>query len=111
MEPTNINDPKFPVDKLIYNDEEFSIIWGSFDKGPKCLGMRWNFYPREPGFPSGAGGRPLWLVIPVDLTIPFLTGLLGKRDNPTALNLSAALEVLSEVLKPSQEEETIRTAT
>lgn len=93
----------FPVDKVLYDDDEFSVIWGTWDKGDKCLGMRWNgstdsTYPN--GYPIGKGGRPIWLVIPTDLSVPFVTGLLGRKtkDGQSLADDTALLEVLQELL-------------
>ena len=94
MKPTDVNDSMFPVHKVLYNDGEFSIAWGTWDKGNKCLGMRWNQSHTEIGFPMGKGGRPIWLVIPQNLSLPIVTALLGgaPADN------SALLQVLQELL-------------
>ena len=97
MKPTEVNDSMFPVHKVLYDDDEFSVIWGTWDKGDKCLGMRWNGSPGSTypnGYPIGKGGRPIWLVIPVDLSVPFVTGLLGKQSADN----SAILEVLQELM-------------
>jgi hypothetical protein len=93
MRPTEVNDPMFPVDKVIYNNDEFSIIWGTWNKESRCLGMRWNNLQSEPGFPRGKGGRPIWLVIPSELSVPFLTALIGKESTDNI----ATLEVLREL--------------
>lgn len=104
MKPTEVNDNMFPVHKVLYDDDEFSVIWGTWDKGENCLGMRWNgsagsTYPN--GFPIGKGGRPIWLVIPTDLSVSFITGLLGKKkkDGKSLADDTALLEVLNELLK------------
>ena len=97
MKPTDVNDSMFPIHKVLYDDNEFSVIWGTWDKGDKCLGMRWNGSPSSTypnGYPVGKGGRPVWLVIPVDLSVPFVTALLGKVSADSA----AILEVLQELL-------------
>ena len=99
MKPTEVNDNMFPVHKVLYDDDEFSVIWGTWDKGDKCLGMRWNGSPGSTfpnGYPIGKGGRPVWLVIPTDLSVPFVTGLLGRESADT----SALLQVLQELLTP-----------
>ena len=68
------------------------------DQGTVCLnkslGMRWNDSPGPKGFPvSGPAQTPVWLVIPQDLSIPFLTSLLGKPySNPKAI-LNALQEI------------------
>jgi hypothetical protein len=97
MKPSDVNDSMFPIDKVLYDDDEFSVGWGTWDKGNKCLGMRWNGSPSSTyanGFPIGKGGRPIWLVIPTELTVPFVTALLGRNSADN----SALLQVLRELL-------------
>jgi hypothetical protein len=97
MKPTDVNDSTFPVHKVLYDDHEFSVVWGTWDKGNECLGMRWNGSPSSTytnGFPIGKGGRPIWLVIPTDLTVPFVTALLGR----SSADNTALLQVLQELL-------------
>ena len=93
MKPLDVKDPKFPVEQVIYDDDKFSIIWGPWNNdGVNGLGMRWNRLPREPGFPL-ASGKPAWLVIPLDLSLPFLTALLGKRHTNNVAVLQAIQEL------------------
>jgi hypothetical protein len=103
MDPLEVNDGMFPVHRVLYNNGEFSIIWGTWDKGDQCLGMRWNGDPNSSypnGYPTGKGLRPIWLVIPTDLSIPFVTSLLGQDSVDTA----QVLELLGELLEsPPQE--------
>ena len=48
----------------LYDDGDYAAIWGSFDGNrQRCLGVRWNGGPSEPGYPS-QGGNPLWFVEP-----------------------------------------------
>ena len=94
MKPTDVNDGMFPVDKVLYNDE-FSIVWGTWKQsGKKGLGMRWDDSPKEPGFPTRSNNCACWLVIPTDLSLPFVTALLSSPD----ADKSAVLEVLQELL-------------
>jgi len=93
MKPTDVQHARFPVDKVLYDDEEFSIVWGAWDGDCNGLGMRWNRKPAEPGFPLASGGRPVWLVIPLHLSAPFLTALIGKPHT----NNAAVLEALREL--------------
>jgi len=99
MKPTDVNDSLFPVQNVLYNDGDFSIIWGTWKKTKKCLGMRWNSLTHEPGIPTGKGGRPIWLVIPDELSLPFVTALLGRK----AADNSQVLLVLQELLTQSGE--------
>ncbi len=87
MKPTDVNHARFILDSVIYDDSEFSVVWGTWDSSPKSLGMRWNESPGPKGFPtSGPNSTPVWLVIPQELSIPFLASLLGKKSaNPKAI--------------------------
>lgn len=94
MKPTEVNQSEFPVHKVLYNDDEFSIVWGIWNDGSNGLAMRWNKLPKEPGFPTGFNGRPVWLVIPLHLSVPFVTALLGRpfADNCALLKVLQELE-------------------
>jgi hypothetical protein len=95
MKPTDVNDSMFPVHKVLYNDGEFSIAWGTWrQSGKNGLGMRWDFQPKEPGFPTGYNNCPRWLVIPEDLSLPIVTALLGR----TPADNNTLLQVLQELL-------------
>jgi hypothetical protein len=96
MKPTDVNHSRFILDKVhpvIYDNGEFSVVWGAWvdDQGNVCpnkgLGMRWNESPGPNGFPtSGPTFRPVWLVIPQELSVPFTASLLGKPfANPKAI--------------------------
>lgn len=101
MDPTEVNDSMFPVHNVLFDNGEFSIIWGTWDKGDRCLGMRWNGDPNSSypnGYPTGKGGRPIWLVIPTELSIPFVTGLLGQE----AANNADLLQIIGELLTQPQ---------
>jgi hypothetical protein len=98
MNPTEVNDSMFPVHEVLYDDDDFSVIWGTWNNGNKCLGMRWNGSPNSQypvGYPFGKSGvRPTWLVIPTDLSVPFVTALLGRASADN----SALLRVIGELL-------------
>ena len=94
MKPTEVNDSMFPIHKVLYSDQ-FSIVWGTWlQSGKKSLGMRWDKLPKEPGFPTGFNNCPRWLVIPTNLSLPFVTSLLGNEF----ADKSAVLEVIQELL-------------
>ena len=42
MKPENVNPGNFELIEIIYDNNEFSIAYGIFEKGNKCIGMRWN---------------------------------------------------------------------
>ena len=90
----------FPVHKVLYNDGEFSIAWGTWrQSGKNGLGMRWDNLPTEFGYPTGfdkcrSVKLPRWLVIPEDLSLPIVSGLLGRAH----ADKGALLQVLQELL-------------
>lgn len=68
----------------LYDDGNFSAIWGSFDNSAdRILGVRWNGDTEEDiGYPS-LGGNPLWFVQPSLLWYATLITLLQKsKSNP-----------------------------
>ena len=95
INPNQVNHAKFPISSILYNDAEFSIVWGSWQGNPKTLGMRWNDSPGPNGFPTSRETfRPVWFVIPNHLALPLATSLLGS---PHADN-KAIIEVLNEII-------------
>jgi hypothetical protein len=99
MSPNQVNPAKFPNPLVIYNDdeEEFSIAWGSYEGGSKRLGMRWNGGRNETGYPN-RGKYPVWFMLPDDLSILVIKGLLSAASaDRKALNQKAFLHVLKEL--------------
>jgi len=74
MNPILVNPVDWQNHEVIFNDEEFSAVWGQY-KGNFCLGTRWNGESEnERGYP-GQGAHPLWFVIPEYLTLSVLEKL------------------------------------
>lgn len=67
----------FSVQKIVFNNGDFSIAWGNKDDGQKCLAMRWNGDDHKLGFPTSFGRSPLWFYLPPELTLSIVRGLLG----------------------------------
>jgi hypothetical protein len=88
----------------LFDDGEYSAIWGRYNSGRKCLGVRWNGEEDEVGYPS-QGGNPLWFVEPSYLTEHILHALLTialskkRPHDPHITNLRAAL---AEIADPSR---------
>jgi len=83
---------KFPVDHVLYDDGDFSIAWGTYDGGRRCLGMRWNGDPNDAGYPK-LFQHPVWFVLPEELSVPFVKSLLGTTaDNKAVLKVLEELE-------------------
>lgn len=92
IEPTEVNHSRFPVEKVLLNNGDFSIVWGTWDRRVRCLGMRWNEVPNKVGFPV-SNGKPVWFVIPSELSTPFLISLLSNKS----ANQIELLKVLQEL--------------
>ncbi len=77
----------------LYDDDEYSAIWGSFDGNhQRCLGVRWNGDPGEPGYPS-QGGNPLWFVEPGFVARAKLLWLLNQINiDPQFPNRNALIQ-------------------
>lgn len=64
--------------KIIFDDGEFSAIWGKYDNGPRnVLGLRWNGSEDWIGF-SSTRGVPTWFVVPTPITGAVLSSLLER---------------------------------
>ncbi len=69
---------KFPVDRVLFDDGDFSIAWGTYNNDQKRLGVRWNKEPKEPGYPK-QGKYGTWFLISQDLAYGFVNALLGVK--------------------------------
>ena len=78
MKPEQVNHKKFPSPLIIYNNSKFSMAWGSYECGAN-LGMRWNGAGNDEGYPN-RGRYPVWFMLPEDLSISIVKGLLGARS-------------------------------
>jgi hypothetical protein len=91
MKPENANPRNFEVEKIIYNDDEFSVAYGRWkDQPDRQVGMRWNGDSEEDaGYPK-VFGNPMWFVVSSDLKEILLRALL---ESPSA-DRQAILEIL-----------------
>ena len=82
IKPEDVTHKRYPVDAVVFNNGTFSVAWGTWDGKQKLLGMRWNTSdadnPNDVGYPK-TFGHPVWFMIPEDLTIPTLKGLLTSE--------------------------------
>lgn len=91
MKPENVNPNNFEVEKILYNDEEFSIAFGTWVDETQSIGMRWNGNDEEDkGYPK-VFGNPMWFLVPQDMAKGFLTTLLGNKY----ADKNALIEVIS----------------
>lgn len=91
-EPTDFQQSKFPIDHVIFNSGYFSIAWGTWEGRERCLGMRWNGDGTDAGYPK-LFKRPVWFIIPQELTIPILKGL----EHAESIDQDALAIVLQEI--------------
>ena len=77
--PTQVHHSKFPNPKVLYNNGDFAIAWGTYDRGRRCLGMRWNGGPNDAGYPK-LFQYPVWFVLPDELSVPLVKALLGTKS-------------------------------
>jgi hypothetical protein len=77
--PQDVHHSKFPVEAVLYDDGDFAIAWGSYDGGPRVLGVRWNGGEADAGYPK-LFGNPVWMVIPGALTVPIVSGLVARAS-------------------------------
>lgn len=87
MEPKDVNQKKFPIESVLYDDKKFSVVLGLWD-GEKRIGVRWN-----DNLPT-AFGHPVWLIWPKNLSIVLLAGLLEQHFSSTDEILKALSEFL-----------------
>ena len=84
MQPEMVRPSNFRVRRIIYNDieEQFAIAWGEWTRdGTMHLAMRWNGgNDNDPGYPtSHHAGKPLWFLLPSNLTTPIIKGVLDVK--------------------------------
>jgi len=93
MRPENVNPNNFAVEKIIYNDTEFSIAFGQWESGTRSIGMRWNGVDdNDAGYPK-VFGNPMWFLIPEYLAKIFVKSLLDfeNADNKAVIEILTSL--------------------
>lgn len=80
----------------LYDDGEYSAIWGSYDGNPeRSLGVRWNGDDNQ-GYPN-QGSNPLWFVEPEFTTKMILLELCSRVNSDSKLgNMKNVLVALNE---------------
>lgn len=93
MNPQNVNPNNFTVIHILFNNEDFSIAYGTWQDDLNYLAMRWNGNEGDAGYPK-VFGHPMWFLIDNELRIPILGSLIGNvnTDGPRLL------QVLDELL-------------
>lgn len=76
MRAINVTPEKWRDIKIIYDDGEYSVIWGKYE-GKDALGARWNGEDNAAvGYPN-QGGNPTWYVEPDFISIAILQKLFS----------------------------------
>lgn len=91
-DPIDVNPHNFQVHQIIYNDGDFSIAWGRWEDGNMHLAMRWNG-DGDAGYPK-TFGNPVWFLIPGNLSIPILRGVLGAEFS----NAEAIADAIKDII-------------
>lgn len=79
-QPNEVNPHNFHVEEVIYNLNGFSVAWGVWEDGSRCLGMRWNGEGEDKGYPK-TFGNPVWFMLPKELSLPLLKALDAYRPS------------------------------
>ena len=67
MKPEDVKPANFKYDRIIYNDDEFSIAIGIWkDDNSRRFAMRWNIGNTNAGYPNYAG-NPMWFQLPKNI--------------------------------------------
>lgn len=78
MKPEKVNAPNFELREVLYDNGEFSIAYGIYEKGSSpVIAMRWNGKGAGVGYPR-KDKEPRWMVVHDELKIPFLKSILGN---------------------------------
>ncbi|KAF0206107.1 MAG: hypothetical protein FD173_421 [Gallionellaceae bacterium] len=76
--PQDVNPGNFSVERVIYNNGEFSIAYGVWEKTQKVIAMRWNGDDKDMGYPK-TFGNPMWFIVHSDLKPMILKGLIDMN--------------------------------
>ena len=64
----------------LFDNGTYSAIWGSREKGPRSLGVRWNGDESYVGYPN-QGRNPVWYSEPTFLEHAILSALLENANH------------------------------
>ena len=93
MNPQNVNPNNFTVIHILFNNEDFSIAYGTWQDDLNYLAIRWNGNEADVGYPK-VFGHPMWFLIDNELRIPLLRSLIGNINT----DAPRLLQVLEELL-------------
>ena len=82
MNPKDVQPGNFELIDVIYDNDDFSIAYGIFEEGDKCIAMRWNGDLDNPGYPK-TFGYPMWFIVDNSLKNTILKSLLFEENADT----------------------------
>ena len=98
ISPEQVNPKKFTVEEVLFNDQEFSVVLGTWNEsGDHAIAMRWNGDPSDEeskGFPN-QGGNPTWFIVHRSVAKATLSGLLPSAPAEQYPRIVTALNKLS----------------
>ena len=78
--PETVNPNNYKVDVVLFDNDEFSIALGTWEKNKNTLAMRWNGdNEKDKGYPK-TFGHPMWFIIHNDLKQSIVKSLMEKDD-------------------------------
>jgi len=88
MRPSEVNPRNFQTDHILFETNDFSIAYGTWNQSESCLAMRWNGEGNDSGYPK-TFGHPVWFIIPQNMTFVFVKSLLEfeETDKQIVINL------------------------
>lgn len=93
MNPENVNPNNFEVKQILFNNDDFSIAFGTWEDSNDYLAMRWNGGVNDVGYPK-VFGHPMWFIVDNELRIPLLQSLIGNENT----NKEELIKTLNELL-------------
>ena len=74
MKPENVNPDNFTKKHIVYDNNDFSIAYGTWEDGEKVVAMRWYNYP------NNRIGQPIWFKVTEELAETILISLLNSNN-------------------------------
>lgn len=88
MNPDKVNPGNFQVKGILYNNQDFSVAYGYWEKNELRVAMRWNGQGEDVGYPK-TFGNPMWFIVDPAVAVPAVSSLLGLPDSDKAQILQA----------------------
>jgi len=79
--PREVNPNNYKVKSVLFDNGDFSVVIGTWEKKDNVLAMRWNGDENEDkGYPK-TFGNPMWFIIHEDLKQSIIQALMSKDTN------------------------------